>query len=87
MGSLPPLRYGHADSAPLSFDFVLRFRIRNRLPLHVARIVRATAGQRLNVVHDMPRPPVRMASLSHEIVLCLRAALYAAAGVSTAGRG
>src|SRR6266550_9180945 len=59
-------------AASASLGLVLHLCLPCRLPLHVARSISPAAGQRHDVVHDVAGPAVRMAALSHEIVLrCL----------------
>src|SRR5437762_3536677 len=56
-------------AASASLGLVLRLPFLGRLPLHVARRVGATAGERHDVIHHVAGPAVRMAAVSHEIVL------------------
>jgi hypothetical protein len=53
------------------FDSVLCLGFGNRLPLHVRRIVRPTAGERDDVIDHVSRSAVWVPGLSHEPTLCV----------------
>src|SRR2546430_758528 len=59
----------HSPSAALALHPILRLPFLGRLPLHVARRVGATTGERHDVIHHMAGPAMRVAAPSHEIVL------------------
>ena len=61
-GSIINLRVPMLSTAG-ALGLVLRFRGRDRLPLHVARRVCAAARERFDVVDDVARTTVRIAAL------------------------
>src|SRR5947208_223940 len=66
---------------------VLRLRIGHRLPLHVARAVRAAIGQWRHVVDHVPRSTMGVARLALERALGLLAALDATMAVARGAGG
>ena len=54
-----------------------------RLPLHVGRVVGAAAGQRDDMVLNVPWSPMRIACAPHEVMLCRRGTFDAAAMVAS----
>src|SRR6266511_3066559 len=66
----PTIKTRGAEALPVTMSptadplrFVLRLGFRNGLPLHVRRVIGAAARQRLDVIDDVPRPPMRIAGL------------------------
>src|ERR1043166_2722442 len=55
--------------APDPLGAILRLGLRGGLPLHIARRVGATAGQRHDVIDNVTEPPVRMPGLPLEHLL------------------
>src|SRR5712692_6618855 len=55
-----------AAAWPFALDRVLRLRLGDRLPLHVDRIVDASARERHDVIDDVARTAMRIARLSLE---------------------
>src|SRR5438874_7282788 len=76
------------DAAPPSLAPVLRLPFLGRLPLHVARRVGATTGERHDVIHHVAGPAVRVACPAHKVVLG-RLAPVDSSGITrrAAGRG
>ena len=74
-------------AASASLGLVLRLPFLGRLPLHVAGRIGATTGERHDVIHHMAGPAVRMAAVSHEIVLRRLAAVDSSGLAGRAARG
>ena len=61
-------------------------RLPDGLPLHVAGSVRPATRERHSVVHDVPRPPVRVPRLAHKPVPGALAALAPDVGAACGAR-
>jgi hypothetical protein len=69
----------------VSFRSVFDLRLLNRLPLHIARNVRAATFERHDVIHNVTFPALRIARLPHEVIARSRAALDATILVACGG--